>query len=288
MISKLTKQINSQFTPTYINGIPQYGFGSWLKKNAGMIGTVVGAGAGALVGMPQIGASIGGSLGGAVQGATEQNALQQQQAEELAKQNAIKASMNMIPTNSYAPVMACGGKIKKANGGPLAFNNSLAIKDNEFQNWYKKNTLEGKNKIPYSEDLNYDYYSFYKNGDYNNSDYNIDNHFPDTYKRPQHPTFSNESIYSTPENPGGEWKGEKFNKKGTFKYAVGGFMTNIGQAPLMGNPKEKGGELDNTSYMKVGGTHEQNGGIPMGNALVERGEYIWEGPKGKYVFSNRF
>ncbi len=30
-------------------------------------------------------------------------------------------------------------------------------------------------------------------------------HLPDTYKKPNHPTFSAESEYSTPENPGGQW-----------------------------------------------------------------------------------
>ena len=30
-------------------------------------------------------------------------------------------------------------------------------------------------------------------------------HLPDTYKEPNHPTFSNESQYSTPANPGGKW-----------------------------------------------------------------------------------
>lgn len=52
-----------------------------------------------------------------------------------------------------------------------------------------------------------------------------------------------------------------------------------------------GGGLDNTSLVTTGGTHEANpnGGVPMGqNALVEEGEYIWKGPEGKYVFSNRF
>ncbi len=35
-------------------------------------------------------------------------------------------------------------------------------------------------------------------------------HWPDTFKKPNHPTFSNESQYSTPENPGGHWQGEQF------------------------------------------------------------------------------
>ena len=30
-------------------------------------------------------------------------------------------------------------------------------------------------------------------------------HGPDTFKKPNHPTFSAESIYSTPETPGGAW-----------------------------------------------------------------------------------
>ena len=30
-------------------------------------------------------------------------------------------------------------------------------------------------------------------------------HFPDTYKKPSHPTFSDESQYSSPAIPGGHW-----------------------------------------------------------------------------------
>jgi hypothetical protein len=32
-------------------------------------------------------------------------------------------------------------------------------------------------------------------------------HFNDKYKLPNHPTFSTNSQYSTPDNPGGEWTG---------------------------------------------------------------------------------
>lgn len=31
-------------------------------------------------------------------------------------------------------------------------------------------------------------------------------HFPDTFKKPNHPTFSDESQYSTPEAEGGKWR----------------------------------------------------------------------------------
>lgn len=30
-------------------------------------------------------------------------------------------------------------------------------------------------------------------------------HLPDTWKKPNHPTFSNESIYAGPQTPGGTW-----------------------------------------------------------------------------------
>jgi len=95
---------------------------------------------------------------------------------------------------------------KKEQGGEVIYN----PRDKEFKEWYNRNTLEGQNNIPYSNELDYDYYSFYKNGEYKNRNYNIKKHFPDTYKRPNHKTFSTESIYSTKENPGGTWRGNIF------------------------------------------------------------------------------
>lgn len=105
--------------------------------------------------------------------------------------------------------MNCGGKMQiggLTQPATKSYNPNLAMKDKNFQNWYRMNTLEGQQGIPYSEDLTYDYYSFFKNKGVGN----IQDHFPDTYKRSNHPTFSDESIYSTPENPGGSWRGEKF------------------------------------------------------------------------------
>ena len=43
-------------------------------------------------------------------------------------------------------------------------------------------------------------------------------HFPDTYKKPNHPTFSNESIYSGGEHEGGQW--EK-NPNGAYQFTPG-------------------------------------------------------------------
>jgi len=116
---------------------------------------------------------------------------------------------------------------KMAAGGPVvqAHNPGDADKDILFQDWYSKNTIEGKNNIPFSPKLDYDYYSYYKN---NESKHNIfGDHFTDRYKRPGHPGFSNESIYSTPENPGGSWSGsdgETYNPKGKFLYGAGGHL----------------------------------------------------------------
>lgn len=101
------------------------------------------------------------------------------------------------------------GNLRLQAGGS-SFNPNLAETDKGFQNWYLQNTLEGKNKIPYSESLDYDYYSFYRNGEYKNYK---GGHFPDTYKRSNHSTFSDESIYSVPENTGGHWNGNKFNRR---------------------------------------------------------------------------
>lgn len=42
-------------------------------------------------------------------------------------------------------------------------------------------------------------------------------HFIDKYKRPNHPTFSDESIYSTPDTPGGHWH-ENYGNSGRWVY----------------------------------------------------------------------
>lgn len=148
---------------------------------------------------------------------------------------------NYVDENSFfggGAVQGAASKIKKSKPVPIeegnpnqmnfgyvkggeikAYNNDLAKDDVKFIKWYNKNTLEGKNNIPYTESLDYDYYSYFKNNEKNGS---VKKHFPDTYKRPNHQTFSNESIYSTPENPGGKWEGNKYNPNGEFLYAKGG------------------------------------------------------------------
>lgn len=54
-------------------------------------------------------------------------------------------------------------------------------------------------------------------------------HLPDTYKKPNHPTFSRESMYSTPEMPGGEWL-----DAGGGKWAFHAAPTNVQNMTLEG------------------------------------------------------
>jgi hypothetical protein len=75
------------------------------------------------------------------------------------------------------------------------------------------------------EDINaveptYDYEGFFNdNPDYAWSMLNGDTeaHFTDKFKKPNHPTFSDESIYSTPETPGGHWH-ENYAGSGKWVY----------------------------------------------------------------------
>lgn len=57
-------------------------------------------------------------------------------------------------------------------------------------------------------------------------------HLPDTYKKPNHPTFSMESRYATPETPGGEWV-ETPSGKWAFKASPYNVM-NYGEDRLRG------------------------------------------------------
>jgi hypothetical protein len=108
------------------------------------------------------------------------------------------------------PMAAYGGNITKgfpkAQNGRTIWNPMYAAGDNDFQNWYKNSgTLEAQSGIPYSDDFAYDYYSYFKNNDHINAGGNPDEHYIDDYKKPWHPVFSDQSLYSTPENPGGRW-----------------------------------------------------------------------------------
>lgn len=102
--------------------------------------------------------------------------------------------------------------IRQKGGMLSAYNPYLANSDKAYQKWYNDNN------IAQIENNDYDFYSYYRNG--NTQPHKQGDHFPDIYKLPNHETFSNESIYSVPEHPGGTWKGntyipvKKFQKGG--------------------------------------------------------------------------
>lgn len=116
---------------------------------------------------------------------------------------------------------AWGGRWR--NGGQAkVWNPELAKTDTEFLKWYDENTAEAKEGRPFNSPGSvYDFYSYFRNTPKQELS-NPEAHFPDTYKYPNHPTFSNESLYSTPEKPGGTWKSEMFNPRGKFNFQMGG------------------------------------------------------------------
>ena len=68
----------------------------------------------------------------------------------------------------------------------------------------------------YSEQQNYDYdmARWADEVQDKNELFNHQGHYTDKYKKPNHPSFSNESIYSTPQTPGGRWEFQ--NEHDTF------------------------------------------------------------------------
>lgn len=103
------------------------------------------------------------------------------------------------------------GTKKKRMGGQTPkskYTTTLTIdEEKQFKNWYSKVAKHKKlNPNPDADGQNYDYRGYWKNEDRNvilGSNPNA--HFPDKYKQPTHPTFSNESIYSNNKTPGGTW-----------------------------------------------------------------------------------
>jgi hypothetical protein len=73
-----------------------------------------------------------------------------------------------------------------------------------FQGWLKRNGVRDLD----NPDSHYDYRGAYLGGVGRGVD---SGHFPDTYKQHGHPTFSNESQYSSNANDGGSWDGERFS-----------------------------------------------------------------------------
>jgi hypothetical protein len=72
-----------------------------------------------------------------------------------------------------------------------------------FEEWLTNNNV----REPFHPEQHYDYVSAFRNGIGRDGK---SEHFPDTYKLPQHPTFSIESQYYRPGMKAGYWTGEKY------------------------------------------------------------------------------
>lgn len=89
----------------------------------------------------------------------------------------------------------------QANIDPSQFETKLTPQEEEqFQKWKQQNA-------PNDSGQDYDFRGAFKAG-LKKSD---NGHWPDTYKKPNHPTFSDQSIYaSKAPNLAGKWDGDKF------------------------------------------------------------------------------
>lgn len=107
--------------------------------------------------------------------------------------------------SQYLQTLLAGTQTQLAEGIPdLTQEHNTALMPEEeiqFQNWIaQRSQKEGRNV---AADLqNYDL-----RGAWKAQAQQADNgHFPDTYKKPNHPTFSQESIYSGADKAGGTWQ----------------------------------------------------------------------------------
>ena len=99
--------------------------------------------------------------------------------------------------------------VAKANGwkgtaAPAAAASGTKLEpaeDAKFQDWAKTESARRGFNV---DTADYDMRGWWKEHG-NEPPQGAEAHWPDTYKLPTHPTFSNESKYSTPENEGGTW-----------------------------------------------------------------------------------
>ena len=97
-------------------------------------------------------------------------------------------------------------------------HNTPLTPENEtrFKNWIERGKQKyGRDLSPDMED--YDLKGYWINGGHTNEAFRAGTgHAPDTYKKPNHPTFSDESIYHGKPSPyGGTWQGGKWSNDGT-------------------------------------------------------------------------
>jgi len=128
---------------------------------------------------------------------------------ELAPQQVLANAPGMVPTprerpGAAGPNAAALAAEQKAKGGAAgAYETKLSpAEETAFQAWKQKNA-------PNDSGADYDLRGAFKAGVTADPQ---TGHWPDTFKKPNHPTFSNQSQYATGENAAkaGHWEGDKF------------------------------------------------------------------------------
>ena len=103
-----------------------------------------------------------------------------------------------------------GGRIRGKRNGKFYVTELNDRREKKFQDWYANAAATlGLDPNPDAYEHAYDYRGYWLN----NRDADVsspDFHFPDTWKQPHHPTFSDESIYAKGHEGVGHWDGERF------------------------------------------------------------------------------
>ena len=119
------------------------------------------------------------------------------------------------PTVTVRPKKQTGGSTRRGNykeGGGTEdpeminkdnYNTELTPEEKlEYDKWVvQENKTQGRDIL--MDQGAYDVQGFWKSGAYKNTD--SDGHGTDVYKKPNHPTFSNESMYASDDNVAGIW-----------------------------------------------------------------------------------
>lgn len=258
---------------SYLNQPDQYGFGSWLKDNAGAVGAVVGTGIGTVI-APGIGTSIGANLGSTIGGSVQANDQQNDQDSLLQKQQLTQIAQNRMANGGYVNF---GNSIGNQLIAPIAGSIQREKTQSEHDELGQKKVLSDLSggRIEYGtggnlKELSANWYlpkDTYGNG--GNFDFMMANGGTAIQPRIDDVDGSNMKSPSTNTNIYTGGNSEFTERRGGIEIP---------------NP--------DTAVVNSGETHLESaiGGTPIGrNALAEHNEVIYKDPKTnkKYVFSEQ-
>lgn len=145
---------------------------------------------------------------------------------------------------------ACGGIKKYKDGGKVPYSDWLKTVPEDKRGDKDYDLEAAYNNLPYDQMRRYA---------------ESDAHLPDTYKKPNHMTFSNESQYSNSLQPGGEWSDDEISIPNTPTYTYKASPTNMQyhtkeEMQNYFNTYEKGNRVEFPKYADGGvyGTYNQS------------------------------